>query len=164
MARLRTPRKAPRGRIGAAPLSHPRAKRRTRRREEERSRFVPFASSSSHRPPRSDDAIGGSGGPNSVCGHHCLRLLIGRPHLRGQRACCKGVVRRRVVGFGRAQSSSLLTATTATKARDNKSEDGAWDDPRRCWIRCHVGLRTIKVTEKAEDDAIPPSTAATGEE
>ena len=43
-----------------------------------------------------------------------------------------------------------------TKARDDGSEDGAWDDPRRCRIRCHVGRRTIEATEEAEDDAILP--------
>jgi hypothetical protein len=94
-------------------------------------RFDPFASLSSHRPPRSDDAIGGTGGPNSgVCGRHRLDLLIGCLCLHGRRAHCEGIVRRRVVGFGRARSLLLSSmATTRTKARDNESEDGARNDP-----------------------------------
>ena len=61
--------------------------------------------------------------------------------------------RRRVVGFGRARlSSSLSIATTTTKARDDESKDGAWDNPRCHWIRCHVGRRTIKGTEEAKDN------------
>ena len=100
----------------------------------------------------------------AVIGHR-LRLLIGRPCLHGWRARCEGVIRRRVMGFGRAGSSlSSSTAAMTTKARDDGSEDGAWDDPRRCRIRCHVGRRTIEATEEAEDNAIPPLAAATGEE
>ncbi len=61
------------------------------------------------------------------------------------------------MGFERAQSLSLSsTATTTTKARDNESKDGAWNDPRCCWIHCHIGRRTIEATEEAQDDAIPP--------
>ena len=142
-----------------------RASRRVGRQTAMGLRFVPFALLSSHCPPWIDDAIGGAGGPNSVCGRHCLHLLIGHPCLRGRRARCKGIVRGMVMGFGRAQSSSSLsTATMTTKARDDKSEDGAWDDPRCCWIRCHVGQRMIEVTEEAEDDTIPPLAAATGED
>ena len=71
---------------------------------------------------------------------------------------------RRVVGFGRARSSLLLlTAATTTKARDDKSEDRAWNDPCHCWIHCHIGRRTTEATEEAEDDGTPPSAAATGE-
>ena len=67
--------------------------------------------------------------------------------------------------LGRAQSLlPLLTATTTTKAQDDESKDGAWNDPHHCWIRCHIGRRTIEATEEAEDKAIPPSAAATGEE
>jgi hypothetical protein len=69
---------------------------------------------------------------NSLC------LLIGLPCLRGWRARCKGVVGRRVV-VERAQSPLWSTATTTTKARDNKSEDGAWEDPHGCRIRCYIG-------------------------
>ena len=128
-------------------------------------RFVPFALSSFHRPPQSNDAIGGAGGPNSVYGRHCLCLLIGRPCLHGRRACCKGVVQQRVVGFGRAQSLSLSAMTTTmTKTRDDESKDGAWDDPHCCRILCHVGQRTIEAAEEAEDNAVPPLAAATGEE
>ena len=61
------------------------------------------------------------------------------------------------MGFERAQSlSSSSTATTTTKARDNESKDGAWNDPRCCRIHCHIGRRTIEGTEEAEDDVIPP--------
>ena len=150
--------------FGVAPSSRPSAKRR-RRREEEGLRFVPFESSSSHHPPQSDDAIGGAGGPNSVFGCHCLCLLIGCPCLHGWRVRCKGVIQRRVVGFGRARSLLLSsTATTTTKAWDNESEDGAWNNPCCCWIHCHVGWRMIEATEEAENNAIPPSATATGEE
>jgi hypothetical protein len=51
-----------------------------------------------------------------------------------------------------------------TEAWDNESKDRAWDDHHCCEICCHVGLRTIEVTEEADDDGIPPSAAATGEE
>ena len=79
-----------------------------------------------------DDAIG-AGGPNSVCGRHCLCLLIGCPCLRGRRARCECIVQPRVLGFGKARSSSLLTTLTmTTKARDDESKDEAWDDPRCC--------------------------------
>ena len=50
-----------------------------------------------------------------------------------------------------------------TKARDDKSEDGAWDNPHCCWIRCYVGWRTIEATEEAEDNMIPPLSATTEE-
>ena len=154
----------PRGWIGAAPSSHPRPKRR-RRREEKGSRFVLFMSLSSHCPPQSDDAIGGAGGPNSVCGCYRLCLLIGRPCLRGRRARCEGVAQQRVVGFGRARSLLLsLMTTMTTKAWDDESKDGAWNDPHCCWIRCHVGRWTIEATEEAVHNTIPPLAAATGEE
>ena len=72
------------------------------------------------------------------------------------------------MGFERVHSLSLLLllwmATTTTKAQDDKSKDRAWNDPRCCQICCHVGQRMIKATEEAEDDAIPPLAAATGEE
>ena len=58
----------------------------------------------------------------------------------------------------------LLTATMTTMVLDYKSEDGAWDNPHCCWIRCHDKWRTIKATEEAEDNPITPLAATTGEE
>ena len=128
-------------------------------------RFDPFTLSSSHCPPQSNDAIGGAGGPNSVCGRHHLCLLIGRPLLRRWRAHCEGVVGQRVVGFRRAGSlSSLSMVITMTNAQDNESKDRAWNDPHRCQICCHVGRRRIEATKEADDNGIPPLAATTGEE
>ena len=47
-------------------------------------------------------------------------------------------------------------ATTTTRAWDNESEDGAWNNPCCCRICCHIGRRRIKTTEEVEDDVIPP--------
>jgi hypothetical protein len=86
-----------------------------------RSRFVPFAVLSSHCLPWSNGAIEGAGSPNSVCGRHYLHLLIGRPCLPGWRVLCKGIIQRRVVGFGRVRSS-LLSSIVNSNNNDKGTE------------------------------------------